>query len=220
MSDAIQSVRVLAIDEEKLKYRVIVSFDASVLATNKGSYTFQLDPPTSFANSDHYRTCSIKIDSMIAQCPGAIADPSWTIETGGGALIKHSANMIKLDIPTPQTYFSLNNNANVDKIGDNRIGGFRQLIPLVAKIVGDSAGNAVGASSREVAWFGESTGEEGIKCANPFGKKLTITNFDAYFEDKCYLVSVLGAGGGAGGNDIGNYCYSMTITMIPNNIAE
>jgi len=220
MSDAIQSVRVLAIDEEKLKYRVIVSFDAAVLATNQGSYTFQLDPPTSFANSDHYKTCSIKIDSMIAQCPGATADPSWTHGAGGGALIKHSANMIKLDVPTPQTYFSENNAAGFDKIGNNRMGGFRQLMPLVAKIVGDSAGNAVGASSREVAWMGESTGEEGIKCANPFGKKLTITNFDAFFNTKCWLVTVGGGGGGAGGADIGTYCYSMTITMIPNNIAE
>lgn len=212
MSQAIQSVKVLAIDEEKLKYRVIVSFDAAVLNTDQGSYTFLLDPPTSIANSDHYSTCEIRCDSMIAQTPGNIGDPAWTTGAGGGALVKHSANIVRLDIPTPQTIYNHNNNVLNDKIGESKIGGFRQLVPLVAKIVGDSAGNAVGASSREVCWQGEGSGD-GIKCANPFGRQLTITNQDAFQENKVWLVT---AGGGAAGADIGEYAYSFTITMIPN----
>ena len=44
MSDSIQSVSVLSIDEEKLKYRVILSIDAQNSKPQKGRYNFVYPP--------------------------------------------------------------------------------------------------------------------------------------------------------------------------------
>ena len=65
--ESIHSVNVLSIDEERLKFRVIVSFDGQAGRAppqRLGNYKFELPPLTSFANSNHYKQCTINLDGL------------------------------------------------------------------------------------------------------------------------------------------------------------
>lgn len=67
----INTVNVLSVDEERLKYRAIIH--CSAVGARKGEFNILLPPPTAFANSNHYNQCVIKIDSFTATpFPGMI----------------------------------------------------------------------------------------------------------------------------------------------------
>lgn len=203
--ESINSVKVLSIDEEKLKFRVIATFNANNITQKEGNYTLLLEPPTSVANSDHYQQCEIHLDSFTATTASGTGDPSWR---GGAANIKVAACIVRLDAPSSQTTTKICLDAAQTNVGDSRIGGFVSLVPLVARDIGDNTGAFGGARGR--AWQGEGSGE-GVKCGNPFGKSLTIQNIDAGTMDRCFLNSAGGAN-----DDIGFYTYQFTITMIEN----
>ncbi len=209
--DSVNSVKVYSLDEEKLKFRVIVSFAADIITTDQGSYQFQLPPLTSFGNSDHYQSCVINLDAFQCNTQVGIADACWTT---AAQLHKCGALDLRIDIPSSQTLQNLNINNALDKVGDNRMGGYRQLVPLELKHIGDGAGGVAGVGGISYGWGGQGVGSE-IICGNPFGSKITITNNMSYADVPVWLVSVAGGGGGAGGADIGFYQYQFTITMIP-----
>lgn len=205
----INTVNVLAIGEEKLKFRVTATFAAPQLTVDEGEYKFLLPIPTSLTNSHEYNSCVIQCNGFQAYCLGATADPTWT---GPAALGKVGTIELHLDIPSSQTTTTTSLLAADDGVGNSRIGGYRELIFLDCHSVGDGAGN-VALAGRSAAWTGKSTSDP-ILCGNPFGNTITIRNTDPVTDDKVWLVS---QGGGAGGLDIGHYIYSFDITMVKNN---
>jgi hypothetical protein len=65
--ESINSVNVLAIDEERLKFRVIVGIAAGAGAAVPqvaGRYKVDLPPLTSFGNSNHYNQTTITCDGV------------------------------------------------------------------------------------------------------------------------------------------------------------
>lgn len=99
---SVNSVKVLSIDEERLKFRFIASFNANLITQDQGQYTVLLEPPTSFANSDHYQACEITLDAFTATASSATGDPTWR-DVGLAANIKCPACIIRLDVPSSQT---------------------------------------------------------------------------------------------------------------------
>ena len=204
---SVNSVKVLSIDEERLKFRFIASFNAQLITQGEGQYTVLLEPPTSFANSDHYQACEITLDAMTANCASAIADPTWTAQ---GANTKVGALVVRLDVPSSQTTTQLCNTAASTNVGIARIGGFASMVSLIAQDVGDNTGAFNLVNGRGRCWQGVGVGG-GVVCANPFGRQVTIQNLDSVTMNRCFLKSAGGAN-----NDIGVYVYQFTIQMIPN----
>tara|TARA_R110000764_G_scaffold187908_2_gene273298 strand:+ start:49 stop:678 length:630 start_codon:yes stop_codon:yes gene_type:complete len=207
---SLNTVNVIAIDEERLKFRVTVSFFAPALAQNQGEYKFLLPAPTSFANSHEYNSCIITCGGFQAYTL-LINDPCWTNSV---ALDKIGTIDLQLDIPSSQTSTTTNLVAADDRVGNTRLGGYRELLMLDIKSVGDNNGTVVLQGST-AAWNGKSENQP-ILCGNPFGQTLTIRNNNPITDSLVWLVANA-AGGGAGGADLGCYIYSFDITMVPNN---
>ena len=102
MGDSINSVKVLSIHEEKLKFRIILTFEGAI-ANRKGRLKFNLPIPTSIANSHEYSASVIKIDSFTAMPPIGTNNGTWAIEVGAGQAIKQSAILIKMNIGGSQS---------------------------------------------------------------------------------------------------------------------
>jgi len=211
-------VNVVAIDEERLKFRVNIALINR--QARDGVYQVELPIPTFFGNSNQYNSALIKCTGFGALCPGAVADPVWSVGQPAGARIfsKMSCLEIQLDVPSSQTTEITNGGAiagavPADILGQSRIGGFRQLMFLKVVNAGDGNGNFdLAGSGRCACWPGESNSEP-LLCGNPFGSVLTITNKFPTNDETCKLVS---QAVGAAGPDLGEYCYTFDITMVPN----
>ena len=207
---SLNTVNVIAIDEEKLKFRVSVSFDAVVIAQGQGTYKFLLPAPTNIANSDHYNQCTVKCAGFAAYCDSGVADPVWTSAL---ALHKTAALELTLDIPSSQTSRTVNLVASDNLVGRTDLGGYKEMIFLDCITVGANNG-ADYALSKGVAscWRGKSD-SDAILCGNPFGKTLTIRNVDPIIDSTLWLASFAA---GVGAPDLGFYIYQFDITMVPN----
>ena len=220
---SVNSVNVLSIDEERLKFRVIVGIDASAgnaVPQTLGRYIFQLPPLTAFGNSDHYKQCLINLDgiSCTAQSPpgpGANQAVAWSTGVGFG---KMSSLEVSLDVPSSGTLANKQILAADTGTGVNAIERFMQLVPITLTLVGNEAGtresdvggNDIGTGS--FAWNGVGLGEP-IMCGNPFGNTCEI-NFkrpDMAHGTKLHLAQI-----GAAGIDVGIYSLQFSITMVPN----
>ena len=208
MSSGLNTVNVFSIDEEKLKFRVNVSFSAPQIAQDSGEYKFTLPIPTALTNSHEYNSCLIDCNGFQAYALGAIADPVFTI---AGGLVKVGCMELQLNIPSSQTVTTTNVVAADSGVGNSRIGGYRELLFLECKSIGDGNGN-VALGGRSACWTGTSPASP-IMCGNPFGQTLTIRNHDPISDDKVWLVS---QAAGVGTADVGHYLYSFDITMVPN----
>jgi len=213
-------VNVLSIDEERLKYRIILGIDASAgnaVPFEVGAYKFDLPPLTSFGNSDHYNQCSIKLDGISCTSQSGRGEQIvWTTGVGAG---KISALEVMFDIPSSGTLGNKQILPAETGVGQNTIGRFQTLVPLQLNLVGNSVGTVqslvggadIGTGSR--AWQGEGLGEA-VMCANPFGNKIEV-NFkrpDMAAANKLHLADI--------GNlavDVGVYSLQFSVTMIPNN---
>tara|TARA_R110000803_G_scaffold45329_2_gene95560 strand:- start:18 stop:665 length:648 start_codon:yes stop_codon:yes gene_type:complete len=209
----IQSVNVFSVDEERLKFRVIVGFDVIAAGVHQGEFNFLLPPPTNFANNSHYSQALIKLDSFTA-CPvSAINDPAWT--SGVAPLRKESSTIIEMSVGSSQTNYNFTTNAlDLGIGGQNRTSGFRQLVPLQIINVGTPAVGTV-PSATGSAWVGIGSGisaTDPLLSANPFGQKITIRTVSPISGSKMWLHSI-----GAGQNNVGDYSFQFTVTMIPNN---
>ena len=206
---SLNTVNVIAIDEEKLKFRVSVSFSAPNIAQGQGTYKFLLPAPTNIANSDHYNQCTVKCVGFAAYCDG-VADPVWT---STGALHKTAALELTLDIPSSQTSRTVNLVASDNLVGRTDLGGYKEMIFLDCITVGANNGAdyalAKGGAS---CWRGKSD-SDAILCGNPFGKTLTIRNVDPIIDSTLWLASFAA---GVGAPDLGFYIYQFDITMVPN----
>jgi len=211
-------VNVVAIDEERLKFRVSIAINAPGVLPREGTYQVELPIPTFFGNSNQYSNALIKCNGFAAYTGGGTADPAWLVGVPGAANVfaKMAAVDIQLDIPSSQTTTITNGGAvagavAADRLGQSRIGGFRELMFLKVVSIGDGAGN-LALGGRSASWEGTSNSEP-LLCGNPFGKVLTITHNFPLNDETCYLASVAG---GVAGADVGEYCYTFDITMVPN----
>lgn len=213
MERSINSVNVLAIDEEKLKFRVTITISAPNINNDKeGVYSFELPIPTAIANDEEYNSCVIDCNGFQAYALGGVADPCWSVDIPGAPQrIKQGCVELQLDIPSSQTITSTQSRAIDSGIGNNRIGGYREVLFMKVDSVGDGNGNVV-LGGRTAVWNGSSPAKP-IICGNPFGKRITIRNHDPMNDSKCYLVSFAA---GAASADVGHYLYSFDITMVPN----
>ena len=222
----IQSVNVFSVDEERLKYRVIVG--AGVIGANdhKGEFEVLIPPPTSFANSHRYNQCLVKIDSFTACPTDAVADASWSdggSAAGPPALVKTAGIIVRANIGSSQTSTSKIDTADALAAGgDNQVAGFRQFIPLQLVNVGTATGAAIGpvASALGFSWVGIGSGisaTDPILSANPFGQKVKFTLINPITNAKNWIVSAFA---GAGSANQAEYTIQLTITMIPNDRSE
>lgn len=208
----VNTVSVKSIDEEKRKFRVIWSNAARFVGgEQKGTYKFNLPPPTAIANSHKYSAAAIKIDSFTAHTMTGLNDAVW-YDNAAAAAIKLPAIEIRLNIGSSQV---VNNRstAPADKdYGRNEIGGFRQLLPLQLVNVGNAGGPVAAADS--FSWTAIGSGvaaTDAMICANPFGQDISI-NFQIPFdENTCYLRSA-----GGGNVDSGLYTAQISIELLEN----
>jgi hypothetical protein len=221
----IQSVSVLSVDEERLKYRVIVTAGEQAGYNSTGEFFFNLPPPTNFANNNNYNQCLIKLDSFVATPNSADANPQWNYLNGVG--IKVGAVVIELDTPSSQTIRNSLIEAPgaraekyLEEKGFNMIGGFKQLLPLQVVNVGipGAAGGAAPAPGG-YSWVGIGSGissTDPILCGNIFGRDTTLRIIDPARNKPVWIQQ----GDVANHPNIGTYCFAFTVTMIPNDRSE
>lgn len=215
--ESINSVNVLSIDEERLKFRVLVGIDAAAgnaVPQRFGTYVFQLPPLTAFGNSNHYKQCTINCDGLSCTAPAAAGEAiTWSNGVASG---KVSALEVSLDTPSSGTLVNKQITAAQAGTGRNNIGRFNQLVPLKLNTIGKAdgttqsivGGNDVGTGAS--AWQGEGLGEA-IMCGNPFGRQCEISFRRSDLDDKLALSAF-----GFAGVDVGIYSLQFTITMVPN----
>jgi len=219
MSDSISSVQVLSIDEEKLKYRVIVCVNAPNSTPKKGRYHFVIPPLSTFGNSNHYNQCKIHLDSFTSNAIDlTVNDAVWDIVVPGAGHVFTRANAIEISLDAPSTQTAINYqtdfNPGDDGIGKTHQGGFRQLVPLTLSLCGGPGITAGLATLGDYAYLGLDCGNsDGIMCANPFGGQSSLTLRFPGYDSLAYLAS---SAAGVNSADVGTYCFQFTMTMIPN----
>ena len=228
MAERVNSVSVHSIDEEKLKYRVIIAIDGGTVPSTDGSYQLVLPPLTAFGNSDHYDQALITLDSVVfSTIDNATNDQVWSVNVGGVRVRnKCPAIEVRMNAPSSQTALNTQAQNRATGVGESQQGNFRQLVPLRLELTGAGTaallldvgpaapgGDSVGGLSimGDYSWFGE-CGDDGVMCGNPFGGQLVITNRFPLTDSLAYIVS---HAAGAASADIGLYQYQFTITMIP-----
>ena len=122
----VNSVSVTSIDEERLKFRVILGVDAvAKVSSRPGQYDFDLPPITAFGNSNHYNQCTMTCDGVSFKVQNNIDDAVWT---DGANFVRMDSIELKASCPSSQT-------GAIKRIGVNDFdevyyGQFRQMIPL------------------------------------------------------------------------------------------
>lgn len=217
MSDSINSVKVLSIDEERLKYRVILGHTGGGAGGNpnrnktRGGFTVNLPPPTSLTNSNEYYNAVIKVDSFTAEPGQLIANPTWAF---AGGVIKIPGVEIVINVPTSQV-LSIDSDVAVDiGIGTVVNQRFAQLLPVQIVNVGDTNGLAPAAGGYAVTAIGSGIAStDPLLVGNPFGKDITIDFKTPVIERGS---NVWLAAGAAPAVDIGYYALQLTIELVPN----
>ena len=218
--ESVNSVSVVSIDEERLKFRVMVGILAGggAVPQRSGEFQFDLPPLTNFGNSNHYNQCTITCDGLACHGAAGLGDiPVWT--DGNGAA-KIGAIDLHLDVPSSQCATNQQDVPAQAGTGQLQIGGYRQLVPITANLMGNNDGrNVAGAAVAPATigtgmgcycWAGVGLGEP-ILSANPFGNKVRITMEHVSLDRPMFI-----ADGGALAVDIGVYSYQFTITMVHN----
>jgi len=220
----VNTVNVFSIDEERLRYRVIVAIKGVGNYEGRGQYQVDFPIPTSFNNSHEYSQCLMKCDSFTATTLFGIADASWG---RGGALPaptrgdKIPALELRMSVPTSQVVKSsiLGTNAGAAQEvipTETEMSTWAQLLPGQVINTGNGQSFAVGATSADKGWMSISgRAENPIMCGNPFGQQVRITFRNPITENDVYLQDTT-AGGGNMGPDQGSYVMQFDITMIPN----
>ena len=215
----VRSVNVFSIDEERLKFRVIVGIDAgagNAPPQKSARYVLDLPPLTSFGNSNHYNQCTINLDcfSASAETPVGNQQVGWSDGAGTG---KVSALAISLDTPSSGTILNRQAVPAEVGVGTSSIGRFHQLVPLQLNLVGNTDGTiqsligGVDIGTGSYAWQGVGYGGAMLS-ANPFGRQIEINFKRPDINQLLFLAEV-----GFPGIDVGQYALQFTIVMVPNN---
>lgn len=215
----VQSVSVFSIDQERLKFRVILT--TGVIPGNdfKGVFNFVIPPPTSFANSNEYNQCTIKLDSFTATPTDLAAhtNPQWAVRNGPSKL---GCVIVELDTPSSQvTEQRLADGVDIANKGlfNTRTGQFRQLIPLQIVNAGTTgAGGGASPNALGYSWVGIGSGisaTDPILCGNVFGRDNRVRIIHPHDIEPTWIQQ----GAAPNSDNIAHYSFSFTITMIPNN---
>lgn len=202
-------VNVYSIDEERLRFRVIIAIAAVANYDGRGEYDVNIPIPTFFGNNEDYNACRIKCDSFAAYGLGALGTPTW----GSAAAVKVPALELQLSCPSSQTATStIDSVAQAQQAGVHEVSGFKQLLP--GQIVNVGNGAVFTPAAGGYAWLSMSgKAENPIMAANPFGQKLTIRFIDPASRDRIWIEN---SAVGMPGPDLGTYVMQLDITMIPN----
>jgi len=218
----INSVDVLSVDEQRLKFRVIASHYGAPAGGNpnrineRGSFTIRLPPLTSIANSHEYNSAVVKIDAFTCHTGQLVNDTSWCYNDPGAGpgVIKLSSVIINCNFPTSQV-IAIDTDANTQLgIGNVISQGFNQLLPVQIVNVGNGASFTPNATGYACVGIGSGiSSTDPVLIGNPFGKDLTINIKAPSFKagSNVWLGSAANAA-----FDVGVYNISMTIQLIKN----
>jgi hypothetical protein len=227
-SDAINSVQVLSIDEERRKFRVIFTTNSAAAPDVRyGKFLFNLPAPTSLANSDHYRNARIKIEYVAATPDGGVSSPTWVLSTNPAVGIHQSGVIVRINSPCQQVVRNrifAPADYNTGVIDHN---GFMQFVPMEVKNVGSLLeNNSVPPAAADlrtggvpqrttISWIGDGTGAEGMITGNPFNQQIELSLMTPSVDfATCYLADAAAGGGLA--NQLGVYVVQFVVELIPN----
>lgn len=207
MSQEVNTVNVFSIDEEKLRYRIIVAVMATGVQDFLGEFNVNVPPPTSLTNSEKYRQCRLKCDSFCAYTNAAVNASTWS----DGAAVKEPAIELQLSCPTSQSVTNfINDGAAAGQGGVNQMAGFRQILP--GQVVNNPVASFAPANNG-YSWMSISgRAENPILCANPFGQQITIRLIDPITRDNIWLTD-----NALLGNDNGHYIFQFDVELVANN---
>ena len=200
--DQINSVNVYSVDEERLRFRVIVGIDGTLYAAQPlvgGNYDINIPIPTSFTNSH-----------------GAPADNTVTWSDGApapGGRVKTACIELQLGVGSSQTTDSFINNANAVNAGETESGGFRQVLPMQVVNVGNPVSPAVNVDGFAFMSVPAARTTSPILCSNPFGSNLRIRLVDPITRTPIYLTDAA-VGPGATSADVGQYVFQFHVELV------
>ena len=214
--EGLNTVSVYSIDEERLRFRVIVAIDTELNYDGQGTYDVDIPIPTSFTNSHEYSSCRIRCDTFTAVIRTAAnaANGVWTTTAGG--FLRNGCVELQLSAPSSQTTLT-----SIDDIPANpggftqpnvEVGGFKQIIPLQYVATGGLGAGWNSAVASSGGWMGVGgvRQSEAIICANPFGSRMRIRLVDPFSRAACFVAN----SAAAPGVDLGRYCWQFEIEMV------
>ena len=229
---AVRVEKVFSLDEEKLKFKVIVGKQFG--QTDKGNYKFTLPFITDDTNSNKYSNAIIKLDCISIRCESNLltpnARPIWTRDGVGGVGSEGmNAVVLCMDLPSRQTTrHSTQTGGLIDDENDFNY-KYQELIPLKSDFKGNYQGiepnpaAAVGLPPGAVLGnsfgYNYSPNNEGVMCANPFGKEISYY-FNKPHSPETPLKFYLGNFGDANDLDYTNIAFQLSITLLSNNMVK
>ena len=207
MSQEINAVNVYSIDEERLRYRIIVAVMATGVQDFLGEFNLNIPPPTALTNSEKYRQCRMKCDSFCGYTDGTVNQATWS----DGAAVKEPAIELQLSCPTSQSVENFINAAGqVGEGGATELAGFKQILP--GQVVNNPV-TSFAPAANGYSWMSISgRAENPILCANPFGQQMTIRLIDPITRNNVWLTD-----NGVPAADRGNYIFQFDVELVPNN---
>ena len=213
INNAVRVSQVQNINEEKLKFKVIVGVQEN--SGQHGAYRFNLPPLTDLCNSNEYNQAVIKVDQVIidpgSEIIGGVAynnaRPLWTDRnTGPGAGAAPFNNsesvvggvMLTMRLPS---FWTWRGNYQGVQTTNNNLGGAGAV---------DADGNSYAITHKP--------NNDGVLCANPFGSEIEFN-----FKNPCdvdqdqvnlYLADALDMT--IPRIDITRTMLQLSITLIPN----
>jgi hypothetical protein len=215
--DQINSVNVYSVDEERLRFRVIVGIDGTLYAAQPlvgGNYDINIPIPTSFTNSHEYSQCLIRCELFSAH--GAPLANTCTWSDGApapGGRVKTACIELQLGVGSSQTTDSFINNANAVNAGETESGGFRQVLPMQIVNVGNPVSPAVAVDGFAFMSVPAARTTSPILCSNPFGSNLRIRLVDPIQRTPLYLTDAA-VGPGATYADVGQYVFQFHVELV------
>ena len=207
MSQEVNAVNVYSIDEERLRYRIIVAVTATGIFDFFGEFNLNIPIPTALTNSEEYQQCRMKCDSFCGYTGPAVNNSTWS----NGAAVKIAAVELQLSLPTSQTASNV-----VNAVGQTAQGGVTELAGFKQILPGQVVNNPITSfapAANGYSWMSISgRAENPILCANPFGQQISIRLIDPITRDRIYLTD-----NGAHANDNGNYVFQFDVEMVQNN---
>jgi len=218
----VNTVNVYSIDEERLRYRIVVAIKGLNNYEGRGQYQVDFPIPTSFNNSHEYSQCLMKCDSFTAFAPSNIVDASWGAPPPAAIGTKLASLELRMSVPTSQSVKSSILGTQLGAVGEivpteTEMGTFVQILPGNTVPVGNGTSfSSVANSSESYGWMSISgRAENPILCGNPFGQQVRMTFRDPITTNDVYIQNTA-AGGANMGPEQGHYVIQFEITMIPN----
>tara|TARA_R110000824_G_scaffold324634_2_gene511602 strand:- start:345 stop:995 length:651 start_codon:yes stop_codon:yes gene_type:complete len=213
---SVNSVSVHSIDEEKLKFRVIIGIHADAVYDGRGVYDINIPIPVALTNSHEYSSSRVKCSSFAAWADVGLGAPTWADISG--AAIKVPALELQMSMPSSQasgsyvTGTAAQPGANPPEDPLIETQGFKQLI--TGSITNQGNGLGWAPAGGGYGWTSNPQTCEPILCGNPFGQMMRIRLADPTARHPRRTVYVTNSA--AIGVDFGYYALQMDVEMVPN----